>query len=146
MSLRVIMSPDDIRALDAHQLSRIADCGSPGNDTDGAEFLRDVRDAVMEAFDDLVRIDGVQGWPRSALEESLWQSGPPLDHRDHAKWLAFVQLEAYRATPEGIEHCHDMGDMADLALRDIFTSLVSHLTAHLYDWAGQQELDDDGTA
>lgn len=134
------MSPDTVRELDAYQLSRLADCGRPDSlGTEGAEFLRDTRDRVLEAFDERVRLDGMDSMRDWRVRDDVSQGGAPIDSNDHAKWSAFVDLEAYKRSPEGVEHCHTISDMADLFLADIFDTLVSVLTTNLCAWADEQE-------
>jgi hypothetical protein len=80
----------ELRALTAYELARIADCGDPDTlDSAGAEFLKDVRDDVVQTFLE-------DNWSADTYA-TVWgiaDSNVPVMTHDIAK--AFVDLCAYR--------------------------------------------------
>jgi hypothetical protein len=80
---------DELNSLNAYELARIADCGDPDTlDSDGAEFLKSIRDDVVETFEN-------DNWSADTYA-TIWgiaDSNVPVMTHDIAK--AFVDLCAY---------------------------------------------------
>ena len=80
---------DELNALSAYALARLADCNDPDTlDSDGAEFLKSIRDDVVETFEN-------DNWSADTYA-TIWgiaDSNVPVMTHDIAK--AFVDLCAY---------------------------------------------------
>ena len=80
---------DELNALSAYALARLADCNDPDTlESDGAEFLKSIRDDVVETFEN-------DNWSADTYA-TIWgiaDSNVPIMTHDIAK--AFIDLCAY---------------------------------------------------
>jgi hypothetical protein len=144
---QVALSPSQVLQMDADALARLAACGTPRDANDaGADLLDTVRHDVIEAFEWLTD-DGNGGHDYSAVfresrivDTFYSNGGVSVDSREAVMWAAFVELHAYRETPDGMEHAHGFEQMATLALCEIGERLARALAAGLAEWAMDQEL------
>lgn len=128
-----------LRALNAYQLARIADCGDPDTtESMGAEFLLRIADSLAEAIED------------KELDEDRISdivSNSPNTYT-HQMWQEFVDLCAYQQDTSDYGKPESINDQAAYALIDIAQSLVDGLHTDYLEGAlsgddEEDELDED---
>ncbi len=90
-------SMEDMKALSAGELARMAGCGYPdSNESIGALTLTDIRDALVESV--------TGGW---WTEDSAYEiADSAVSPYTHTMWKQFVDLTLYSS-----EHVDDVGDL-----------------------------------
>lgn len=110
---------DELRDLNAYQLSRRADCASPDSlDSAGALFLTSVRDGVLEliTWDATRWVEVVEGDDVQSINDDGGVSQIADDAPDvytYRMWAEFVDLSAYLEDPP--EYGVDRSDMEQSA-------------------------------
>jgi hypothetical protein len=117
---------EEVRALNAFQLSDYAECGSPSNsDSAGGVFLLSVRDSFVEAFE-----FGRFGSEDTGDVSHEIADGAP-NYRTYTRWQEFADLAAWQEEPEAGEWPSDLTEAAAVALYQIAYRLVGSLHAEL---------------
>lgn len=114
---------DELKTLTAYQLATLADCADPDAlDSIGAEFLKAVRDDVLETFE-------YDNWS-SDTYATIWgiaDNAVPIMTHDIAK--TFVDLCAYREdlSERASDSGHDMVHLMQIAVYQIGERLAEAL-------------------
>lgn len=119
------MTLDDIKQLNAYQLSDYAGCECPTNsETDGADFLVNVRDALVEVVENAEDVNDLDS-------DDWWEvaDGAPSVYT-YRMWREFVDLGAFAEDVSDFE-ARDLNQMAAIALWQIADRLCNALVNKL---------------
>ena len=125
----------DIKDRSVYWLAKDADCLEPDSDTSpGAQFLADVRDAMVEAIEsnELDEDDDASDLIREIADQAP-------DVYTHPRWKEFTDLGAWQEEPESGDWPEDLTDTAGVALYQIAERLCHSLLA---EWREDQEPED----
>lgn len=125
----------DIESRKAWALARDAECGDPRPRSQGALFLTGVRDAVLDQFDT----------GRDVSDEAHDIADSAVNVYTHARWLGFVDLQAYNEDPTDLGFDgEDMNQGAAVCLYIIAERLVHVLWDELAEAAAEDDEDEVG--
>jgi len=129
---------DGVVELEAHHLSRMAGCASPGSGEAGREFLLAVRANVVAAWE--AGRFSRYGSDRDADVITEIVDDAPETHT-HQRWLEFVDLEVYlEGLPDGRSMWQDdLTEAAGEALKQVAGRLVAALLVDIREAAAELE-------
>jgi hypothetical protein len=128
---------ESIRERVCYDLTDLADCADPDyGDSPGAQYLRAVRDSVLEWWED----ERDTSDPDEASHERVDSLVPIYNHE---RWTTFVDLAAYHEDLDDFGRPDDMTDAAGVALYLVGRRLFEALAQELADAKDEDGEDED---